>query len=197
MNRLAVISRFNEDLDWIKQLKIPYFIYNKGNNNIPLPSIQIPNIGRESDTFLKYIIEQYNSLPEEIAFLQGNPFDHCRDTLLYLNERKINDIENYYQIENKLIYLLNDGDPDIPTECDIQGKPHHDGLPIKEILDLIGIDYKGPFLYSSGAQYIVSKYCILSKSLKWWENIYNIHTFNPLSPWVFERIWPLLYASEV
>jgi hypothetical protein len=197
MNRIAVISRFNETLDWINKLTIPYIIYNKGENNIDFPHIMIPNMGRESETFLRYITENYTNLPEEIAFLQGKPFDHCRDVIQYVNHRQINDKNNYYSIENKLIFLLNDGDPDIPTECDINGFPHHPGLPISSILTQIGINYNNSFLYASGAQYIISKHCILSKPIEWWNYVYNIHNNNPASPWVFERIWPLLYASEI
>jgi hypothetical protein len=196
-NRIAIISRFNENLDWINQLKIPYVIYNKGKNDIFFPYVSISNIGRESETFLRYIIENYDVLPEEMVFLQGKPFDHCRDVILYTNERSIDDKNNFYSITNKLIYLLNDGDPDIPTECDINGNPHHPGLPIKDILFQLGINYSGPFLYASGAQYVVSKSCIVSKPLEWWKHVYNVHNNNHSSPWVFERIWPLIYASEI
>lgn len=200
MNRLAVISRFNENLDWVNELKISYLIYNKGENNIHFPSTLLPNTGREGNTYLTYIIKNYNNLPEEIAFLQGKPFDHCEKILTYLNNPYTTDIT--YQIDNKVIFLMNKHQEKYYLECDINGNDingniGHSGLPIKEILDQIGIYYRGPFIFSQGAQYLISKICILSKPLNWWENIYQVYNNNPSSPWVFERIWPLIYASEI
>lgn len=199
MNRVVVISRFNEDLDWINELKIPYIIYNKGENNINFPSITVPNIGREGNTYLKYIITNYNNLPKEIAFLQGKPFDHCEKILTYLNNHPI---DNITYISNKVVFLMNKHQDKYYLECDINGNDlngngGHPGLPIKGILDQIGIQHDGPFIFSQGAQYLIPKICILSKPLSWWENIYQIYNNNSSSPWAFERIWPLIYASEI
>ena len=193
MKRLAVISRFNENLDWINELKIPYLIYNKGENNINFPCISIPNNGRESETFLRYIIENYPDLPDEIAFIQGNPFDHCNDILFHLNSKNI----TTYQIENKVTFLMNKHLEKYYLECNIDGSPHHSGLPIKETLDQMGIEYDEYLLFSQGAQYLVSKSCIVSKPLEWWEHLYKVHNNNNLLPWVFERIWPLIYVHEI
>jgi hypothetical protein len=193
MKRLAVISRFNENLDWINELKIPYLIYNKGENNINFPFTSIPNNGRESETFLRYIIENYSNLPDEIAFIQGNPFDHCNDILSHLNSKNI----TTYQIKNKVTFLMNKHLEKYYLECDINGGPHHSGLPIKETLNQIGIEHDDDLIFSQGAQYLVLKSCIISKPLEWWEQLYEFHNSDGLLPWVFERIWPLIYAYEI
>jgi hypothetical protein len=193
-NRLIVISRYNENLDWLKELKFPYIIYNKGENNINYPSIPTPNVGRESETFLRYIVENYPNFPDEIVFLQGNPFDHCNNILFLLNSNK--NMNLTYQIKDKIVFLMNKHLEKYYLESDINGNPHHPGLPIKEILDQIGIEYNGSLLFSQGAQYLILKSCLLSKSLEWWKHIYHIHNNIPSSPWVFERIWPLIYESE-
>jgi hypothetical protein len=39
---------------------------------------RLPNVGREGHTYLHYIVQHYNSLPEHVVFLQGDPFDHAR-----------------------------------------------------------------------------------------------------------------------
>jgi hypothetical protein len=75
-----IISRFNENLNWIdyipKNLNIKIIIYNKGLNDIKYKNIKLPNIGRESHTYLYHIIKNYNNLADINIFTQGDPFFH-------------------------------------------------------------------------------------------------------------------------
>ena len=52
------------------------------------------NIGRDSETFLRAICENYDLIKENydhVSFFQANPFDHCPDAanLLPLNNNDI------------------------------------------------------------------------------------------------------------
>jgi hypothetical protein len=76
-----VISRYNEDLEWLKNEPfndIPIIIYNKGINNdyINLPNIikieKLPNVGREIHTYLYHIIRNYDNLADMTIFLPGS-----------------------------------------------------------------------------------------------------------------------------
>ena len=62
MKTEIVIARYNENLDWIKKIKkskdIKITVYNKGLANIDVPFIKLPNIGRESHTYLFHIINK-------------------------------------------------------------------------------------------------------------------------------------------
>jgi hypothetical protein len=81
MQTTIVISRYNENLDWLKELNKPYYniyIYNKGKNynfeksnpNIKA-IIPLPNIGRCDHTYLYHIIQNYDKLDEIVVFLPG------------------------------------------------------------------------------------------------------------------------------
>jgi len=73
-----VISRFNEDVSWINDYTSNYIIYNKGEK-LPKPYKQklLPNFGANQYDIFNYIYTNYEKLPDLIAFMQGNPFDHC------------------------------------------------------------------------------------------------------------------------
>lgn len=77
MNKVAILSRYKEEDDlWENIVSKNYekvIIYNKyeGEN-------LLPNLGRESHTYIHYIIENYNNLPDEILFSQYDPRDHFR-----------------------------------------------------------------------------------------------------------------------
>ena len=92
-NNTIVVARFKEDLEWLNKLIESELwiervvIFNKGPENISfskkaLKKIEIirkENIGREGGTYLDYIIENYEVLPDKIWFIQGDPFDHSPD----------------------------------------------------------------------------------------------------------------------
>jgi hypothetical protein len=101
-----VVARYNEDLTWL--IKLPAylayasdnividtcFIYNKGNTPIEevTPMLtrhckvvvqDLPNIGRESHTYLHHIITTFDTRPSTnlTLFIQGNITDHCINNL--------------------------------------------------------------------------------------------------------------------
>lgn len=91
-----VISRFNEDLNWLKEAPFNrhknIICYNKSDNdNFYKPEGMIvrklPNLGRETHTYLYHIMNYYDNLPDTTIFLPGSgdfetKIDNCRDTVL-------------------------------------------------------------------------------------------------------------------
>ena len=80
--RLNIIARYNENLDWVENLSGNVLVYNKGDNyKWPYQVVHTKNFGRESETYIRAIIENYESLNnfDDIVFLQGEPFEHCKN----------------------------------------------------------------------------------------------------------------------
>ena len=75
MKKSLIISRFNEDISWLEEIKgFEIIIYNKGknlSNKIFKKIINLNNVGRESHTWLYHIVENYNDLDDVNIFLQG------------------------------------------------------------------------------------------------------------------------------
>lgn len=76
MNSSIIIARYNENINWIKKLNISskIIIYNKGANieySKNLNIINLPNVGRESHTWLHHIYTNYDNLSDYNVFLQG------------------------------------------------------------------------------------------------------------------------------
>ena len=107
MKNQIVIARYNENIEWIKNINTNLFdiyIYNKGNylnNNFDCKIINLKNTGRESHTYLHHIITNYENLPEKIIFTQANPFDHTRNS--YIQE-----INNFENNNNDFFYFSKD-----------------------------------------------------------------------------------------
>jgi hypothetical protein len=176
-----VVSRYNEDINWIKFLNYKYIIYNKGED-IELDNIKLPNIGRESHTYLYHIINNYNNLDEITVFLQGNPFDHSND--LFNSIFNYNN-ENFYNLCNWIV------------DCDLNGCPNHCGLEIVDFYQKIfnkDVDFD-KLTFGAGAQFIVNKNSILKHPKSFYENILTLldYSINPIEAYIIERLWHKIF----
>jgi hypothetical protein len=176
---MVVIARYDECVDWVNHLDKPYIIYNKGESNIELPCIHVPNVGREGDTWLRYICSHYEDLDTMTYFVQGDPFAHCGFLKL-----------------PQLVYPFK-GIGKMITD-DAYGKPHHpEELPVGEVYEKIFGDKKDEFVFCAGAQYAVHKKAILSKPLNWWNDLYNLYNQTNNAAWAFERLWAYIWKLNL
>ena len=85
-----VVARYNEDLLWLKDVPkdIKITIYNKGKDDISYPYISLPNIGRESHTYMYHIVNNYDNLADMTIFCQGESIFHSPDFINLLKNRK-------------------------------------------------------------------------------------------------------------
>ena len=131
--RRLVVAKYKEDISWINELKDHFdiVVYNKDNNLDPhdlnfhkreyhidgIKWIDLPNIGREAQTYLFHIIENFDNLHDLEVFTQGNPFDHTPHFIQSLinlnpsdyyknmcNERAIQVRSDYIECESNLIH---------------------------------------------------------------------------------------------
>jgi hypothetical protein len=69
-----VISKYNENIEWTFPYKHLITIYNKSDIFLE-NSIKLPNVGRESHTFLYHIITNWDNLADKTLFTQGEMSD--------------------------------------------------------------------------------------------------------------------------
>jgi hypothetical protein len=92
IDTLLVVAKYLENLDWINKIEIPYVIYDKSNtkyHNKCLNILKIPNIGYEEYVYLKFIVDNYYSLPKRVIFCQGSPLDHTINFLKVISKTYI------------------------------------------------------------------------------------------------------------
>lgn len=88
---LAVIARYREDVSWLRQAALPAIVYDKSgepdcrsareqttapSGDASVTVMPLPNVGRESHTYLRHIVATYPDFPKATLFLQANPFPH-------------------------------------------------------------------------------------------------------------------------
>jgi len=212
-----VVARHNENLEWLKTLAWDYIVYNKGEE---LPKwvknvVNLQNIGREAHTYLTYIIDHYDNLPDYVAFVQGDPYSHTWHLI-----KKMHHFEHLVEKALKFnascdFYALSDS----VLIADGFGRPDHPGLMIGESAKKIFLKNIQLFRFPMGAQFISSKRAILFHTKETYQVILdylikaepakdpkNTHRSpedaispgykNLFSGWVMERLWPTLLDCE-
>jgi len=89
-----ILTRFKENISWTYDLPkdISIIVYNKGPDELKAPDThpnitihnKIVNLGRESETILRYIMLNYDNLPDVMVFSQADPATHSPDFIKLL-----------------------------------------------------------------------------------------------------------------
>ena len=162
---MYVIARYNEDISWADDL----------NKFIVQKDVHLPNIGRESSSYLWYIINNYYSLNGKYQFRQGASYCHLR--IDYSN--------------------LKESDHCILKCSDHNGLPDHPNLKIKEFADRIELNIPEILSFIAGAQFDVTTAQIYCRSLEWYKRVYEECMQGPdiiLAPYILERLWQYIFT---
>jgi hypothetical protein len=191
----VVVSKYNENVDWVKNIKHPVLIYDKSATPIQ-NSIPRPNIGREAETLLYYIITNYYCLPELTIFLQGDPRSN---PITYSYEQVINEINKHHNKELKVV-LTWEGSVDIRRYW----------LKSCSILHTILFENSFNVKYSSGVQYVIPKENILNRPIEFYVTLhmlivkYGQQGLNPtldtlskgIDAWTLELMWGKIFDTK-
>ena len=191
MDKLAIISRYNEDVSWVRQLNCDYKIYNKGNIIHELPCEALPNVGRESQTFLHFIVSNYYKIKDSTlyCFLQGRPFDHLItvDDINNATDEGFKSFGNRH-FQEPLTASVNNFFPG--------------GIPVIEFCDLLFkrnvFVEQGRISFLLGGQFAVSGARIKKRCIKFYKFVAShLNTPNPLEGHIMERIWGLIFDDTL
>ena len=190
MSYIIVVARYNENVEWLHSEMQHCIFYNKGEKlNIP-NEILVENVGRESESYLHYIIDHYDNLPDIVIFTQAT-------------------IANYHEVKQEAeIYGKS-----IPSENPCLGPEfnvNEDGsfflsnnyvrnqrLSFKKWFQCNIMDvYPDPFHIYSNGLFAVKKELILKKPLAYYKYLIQFvnHHIDPAEGDFFERSWYYIFS---
>lgn len=167
-------------MDWTSGLVHKYVIYCKNPKNHGKYDVDLPNYGFDTIVYLKYIVDNYDNLPDYCCFSQDDPFDHCGGFLRHVNEFKGDSefapLGRVYKRDNKTILDQ-----------------------IKRDAKMADIEYIEPILFISGAQCIVSKSRILMRARSYYADLMSHFPVNKIISnynYTLEYLWPQILSSQ-
>ena len=201
-----VIAHYNENLDWLAPIASHSHVYHKGKDKKPPPLPlnawdRLPNIGRESHTYLHHIINNYDNLPEITVFLQGdgqelgdnlcfpNPIDYITNVKKNVVCKFQQRLDNWGRIRHygKWLDMLN------------TGVIRRANLTLGEFYEyLFGYPHPRDFPSCPRGCFAATRDMIKSHPIDFYEkaiSFVNDHS-NPEEGHYFERLWPIIILPE-
>jgi hypothetical protein len=189
MTRELVVAVYNENISWLEKrnyIEEKISAYNKFTRFDYQYVEQLENEGRESHTYIHHIIKNYDNLSDFTMFVQGYPFDHFFGIpdnfnigIFYLETAPVHDYHPFGEM----------------IACDQKGRPlSRWNIDLKTIWEELFCDPMPQiFLANYGAQFVVSKDLIRSRSFDFWKKALELHYKYVFTPWAFEILWYTIF----
>lgn len=223
----VVVARYNEDVSWLKK-EFPnekITIYNKGEDNLtPEPNWTViklsENLGREGDTYLRHIINNYNNLADRTLFLQGYPFDHdkhiylpliqyktrifnhvfnkCKNIIARCGDSVSAYIKSYYKIDKDRLDYQN---------IELRNTPHtnsfREGIVEEDLETFIEQVLKRKLSgdtiigWAMGAQFAVEKETVLRYNVQHYQNLLKtLDREHPEEIYFVDKTWDIIFDID-
>jgi hypothetical protein len=208
MSYKIIVARYNENIEWLNSEMNNCIIYNKGNKLNITNEIILDNVGRESESYLQYIITNYNNLPDVVVFTQARISDHRRPANVnYLINLKNDALQNGKSKEEVVHYkspynscwnpnwnILDNGTYFLHNHY----KNDNRIIFIDWFKKNINDNYPEPIRIYSNGIFAVKKELILMNSLEYYKNlILEVnHHLNPAEGHFFERSWYYIFSKK-
>ena len=193
-----VVAHYTESLAWLRKTpaSVRRTVLDKNPGDTFPGAIALPNIGREAHSYLHFILSRYETLCDVTVFCQGHPFDHAFDFHTML--RHIAETPATLGDFSWIGHIIDTDDAhghvlfrgwsknDDGHELDMNG--FHRAL--------FGTAGPAQYTFKLGAQFVVSKSCIRSRPLDFWERALQVATDFPDAAHCFERSWDRVFGVE-
>jgi hypothetical protein len=205
MSYKIVVARYNENINWLGPEMKNCIIYNKGTKLNLKNEIVLENVGRESETYLNYIIINYYNLPDVVVFTQARIDDHRgSNSINYLLKLKNEALvmgksypfivhyqtmfnthcwDSKWNYKNNTFYLANNYKDNKPVLFD------------NWFVKYINPHYPNPIgIYPNGI-FAVRKELITQKPVEYYKVLISQvnHHINPAEGHFFERSWYYIF----
>jgi hypothetical protein len=186
-----IIARYKENINWTANInpKFKCNVYNKFDTE----NNYLPNVGRESHTYLYHIINNYHNLSDYCVFLQGNPIFHDKSIV-----DRINNLD-----PDNTSFPLFFGYSRLEYPQSVCCSSHVNGLPMYYFLDLLfGIKCettRTEIRFHPGAQFVVDKETILFRPKSFYQFLIKFLSteINPIEGFIMERLWPYIFNKNI
>lgn len=72
-----IVSRYNNDIEWVKDYTDDFVVFDRSEIPLDWPQVHVvPNIGSDIYDKFKYIVDNYDNLPDVAVYTKGNLFKY-------------------------------------------------------------------------------------------------------------------------
>ena len=169
-----IISTYNQDIEWAKEYSNDIVVYDRSEQ--PLEgTIKVDNIGTDIADKFKFIIDNYDNLPEIAVYTKANlfkyiskeEFDKVKNskvfTPLLTQKHEVDGVINFYS-EDKMYNEINNYFYLNPHPCKSKES-------FNELIYLLGMDKREYNEFAPGSNYLLPKENILKHPKEFYEKL--------------------------
>ena len=173
---VAVVNHYQHDTSWVDRLLYNTCVYNKNPNEHHLYNLNLPNVGFDSIVYFTYIIDNYEHLPEYVAFLQDDPFFHCMDVIQIINN---------FNFDRDFVPM--------GTSYYLGG---HDWKMSEDYAEKVGLQYQRPLKMITSCQSIIKRDLILKRPKEFYQLLVSTidKTVKCSDNYAIENLWPTIFS---
>lgn len=215
MNKLKtffVVSEYWNNISWIYDYTDNYIIYDKSNSiQNDDKVIKLEDVGYNIYDYCHFIVNNYDNLPDLTAFLEGNPFDHCKKEIFdkLIRNNSFTPIEYYGEYPANVFEQRdeNGGFMEVNNSWYIQAHIKSFGSRVNKFFsdynDFLDEMFDNPehprwIRFAPGGQYIVPKNNILYYSKDFYSKIMNFVDYCdlPSEAHIIERALYYIFTNK-
>jgi hypothetical protein len=175
----VLIAHYNKDISWVKEINknINVKIYSTSD---PSKTYVMPNKGMDANMYLRYIIDNYDSLPERTLFVHHHKTDWTQDYDMPFIINNVNwELDDYFSVCARKNY-------DDVFVIDPRTKQW-----IKDAWFLFEkyIPFPKEMFYFAGTQFMCHKKLLLQYPKHYWQSLYSWLMMTPLPDYLSARIF--------
>jgi len=205
------ISCYEGDVSWVNNIKEGYHLYVKGDvdvRGIPEKNVSyIDNVGYNIYSYMRFIVDHYDCLPDVVVFCKNNAFPRHidKDKFFDLTERKsftcIEDVGRFKLRYPKSMLSSDNGMMELNTGWYVPYYPSKYFSSFYSFWKFIfdTEDFPRYIRFAPGANYVVPKENILMRSKSFYENLMNFVSHDQFSSesHMVERVLYSVWMSPV
>ncbi len=182
-----VISNYNSDLTWLKELPNDYVVYDRSDATLPDDTLKIiksdNSTGYNLHDYLTYIIDNYEKLPDVVTFCTGNIFPRCltrKRFMELMNNKFFTALYDWtYEQQAAMPQCMFSSDGIWSQLNNGSGLPDASANPLKYLHtydDLLFFCFRNPLIpkyitFAPGGNYVVPRENILKYSPVFYQNL--------------------------
>ena len=187
----VVVARYDEDVSWTAVLVdarvYDVRVYDKGGEG----GGELPNVGRESHTYVHHIVENWDRLDDVTVFLQGHPFDHARGLPLpvfladVVAQARARGFSQNHSVLPEHAARASEGVDPYP-------------LTVQRFFEEVaGVRFHPHIRWYAGAQFAATRDAVRSVPIELWKALLASLTYssNPITGHYMERLWYEIFCS--